>query len=281
MDVLSHSTYLVDFADPQALKLWSPEVREALVNRLMNEPASEAAWRAFLELLFHWPAKESIEPTVARAVPSLRRWDWRVRELRHDDPVLSRSGGIAMALVGCLALRRVEDLHGLTLAAICAHPHVEGLRGLRLHQVETFPECIGAIARCDALSGLESLDVSKVRLAGGIDGAFGGSRLARLKELRLNSADLARADLEALAARPPSDVIERLDLSANPIDAGGLGVLLAADGFPNLKVLDVSDAWLPADAFEAAISRRRLPALEAILLSGTDAAKRFGDELLL
>ncbi len=281
MDVLSHSTYLPSFASPQALKLWSPGVRAALLNRLMNEPASEAAWGGVLELLFHWPREESIEPVVARAADSLCQWDWRIRQLRHDDAVLSRDGGAAMALAGKVTLWRVEDLHGITIRSLCARPHVEVVRGLSLHKVETMPQHIGAIARCEALGGLESLDVSKVRLAGGIDAVFKGSRLARLSELRLSAADLAGADVEALARNPPSPVIEQLDLSSNFFDAADLIPLLTADGLRRLRTLDISDTRMSADALEAVIARRRLPALESIRLSGTEAAKRLGEEIRL
>ncbi|GAB3244670.1 hypothetical protein [Chitinimonas naiadis] len=281
MNVVTHSRHLAGFTTLDALRVWSPSVRAELVDQLMNAPPSEAAWGAFLELLFHWPAEESIEPIVKRAAASLRGWDWRIRQLEHIDPVLSRDGGIAMTLVGQLAMRDVEDLHGLKILALCAHPGIDGLQGLRLHKIETFPEHVGAITRCDALSGLVSLELSKVHLSGGIDTVFGASQLTRLTTLRLSSADLVRADLEALVRAPASSVVEQLNLSGNLFNADDLGILLAADTYPRLKVLDVSDTWLDSDDFEVIVARRRLPALKKIILHGTTAAERFGNEMLL
>lgn len=281
MNVLTHTRHLIGFAAPEELSTWSPTVRATLLDRLMSTPPSEAAWGAFLELLFHWPAEEPIEPVVTRAEASLRSWDWRIRQLGHADPVLGREGGIAMTVVGRLTMRDIEDLHGFEVRALCGHPHLHGLRGLQLHKVETFPEHVGTIARCHALSGLESLELSKVHLSGGIDEAFGGSRLTGLNALGLSSADLVRADLEALVRTPASSVIERLNLSGNLFNARDLGVLLAADSYPRLKVLDVSDTWLHDGDFEEIVAYRRLPALEKIILYGTAAAKRFGNEMLL
>jgi hypothetical protein len=281
MDILSHTTYLIQFAAPEALRSWSPAVRAELAGRLVNEPPSEAAWGAFLELLFHWPVAESIVPVVTGAATALRTWDWRIRHAGHRDAVLSRDGGIAMTLVGRLELRAVEDLHGLAIGALCSHPYLDGVRGLQLYKVETFPQHVGALVGCPALSGLESLQLFHVGLSGGIDKAFGISTLEGLKSLGLGSADLVRGDLEALAQTPPSSVIERLDLSGNFLNSADIGVLLNADSFPRLQVLDLSNTWLTNDDFDKVVAARRLPALEKIILSGTAPAKRFGNELLL
>jgi len=282
MDVLAHSQYLIGFASPDELKSWSPNVRAALVDRLVNSPPSGPVWGALVELLFHCPVDESIESIVTKVTPSLRRWDWRVRGLRHNDPILTRDGGAAMALVGKLVIWDVEDLHGITIRTLCDHPHLDGLRGLQLHKVETFAEHIGTLSRCASLSELESLELSKIRLAGGgVAKVFGESRLMKLKNVRLSSADLDSADLEELVKNPPSGVIERLNLSGNFINTSDLGILMSAVTFPRLEVLDVSDTFVHSKGLKDMVANRNLPVLKKIILNSTAAAEIFGNEMLL
>lgn len=281
MDVLSHSEYLAGFADVAALKRWSPDDRRTLLERLLAAPASRAAWGAWLELLLHWPATESIEPVVARAAAALEPWDWRIRRLDHNAAVLARDRGVALALVGMLVLHRIEDLHGFTVRALCDHPYVTGLRGLRLHRVETLPQGLAPLTRSESLGRLQSLELSGIRLAGGVGEALGGAGLPALKSLQLNAADLGAADLEALAACPLAGRVEALDLSSNPLTAQALDALLAAEAFPRLMRLDLSHTGLQAETLAAALPRLRLPALESLRLAGTEAAGHFGEVLSL
>lgn len=281
MDVLSHSEYLAGFADAAALKRWSPDDRRTLLERLLTVPASRAAWGAWLELLFHWPTGESIEPVVARAAAPLGQWDWRIRRLDHNAAVLARDRGVALALVGMLVLHRMEDLHGFTVRALCEHPYIAGLRGLRLHRVETLAQGLAPLTRSESLGRLESLELSGIRLAGGVSEALGGAGLVALKSLQLNSADLASADLVALVACPLARVVEALDLSSNPLTTQALDVLLTAEAFPRLKRLDLSHTGLPADGLAEVLPRLRLPALESLRLAGTEAADRYGEVLSL
>jgi hypothetical protein len=279
MDVLTHSRYLSGFATPDELKAWSPAVRAALVVRLTQGFACEAAWGAFVELLIHWPTGESIEPVVKCAAPLLRQWDWRLRPLEHSDPVLRRDGGIAMSLAGQLIVQDLADLHGHTLRGVCSHPHLDGLRGLQLRKIETFGQHVGAVVSCQALAGLEALELSKVQLSGGIAEAFGSSRLAALTTLALRSADLNGADLEALVRHPPSAVVKRLDLSGNHINNRDLGALMAADSYPRLELLDLSDTFVHDAGLLEIVAHRRLSALRKIMLYGTPAAKHLGPEM--
>jgi hypothetical protein len=279
MDVVTHSSHLARFASSPELEEWSEAVRLELVRRILAAGPSEAAWKSFVELLFFVPEEESIQPIVAMSKDALQRWSWTIRRLDHSDPVLRRSDGVAMALVGLLAIRNLEDLHGNTLRALCDNAHMENLGGLHLHKVETFPEYLGVVGRCPYLTGLESLELTKVDVSGGLKEVFGASRLAGLKSLTLASAGLVSSDIEVLMQAPLGASVEVLSLRGNYINTDDLGLILAADTYPELAELDVSHTSMYPEGLQQMIARRKLPALKKIILRGTLAARSLGDEI--
>lgn len=278
MHASTHSNYLKAFATADELRSWSADVRESLLQRILSASASQQAWRAFVELLFHWPSDAPVTAVVERASVTMQQWDWRLRDLAHDDPVLRRDAGVALRLVGRLIVRDVEDLDGKLVDDLCRSPYLDGLRGLVLHDVETFPSHVARITHCTQLGKLESLECTRLLLSGGLDEVFDGCVLARVTTLALRSAGLVAADLQALALSPPSPVVTNLDLSGNLFSAVDLSALLMSNRYPRLEVLDVSRMSLHGADLQASVSRRRLPSLKKIVLHETPAARLLGNE---
>lgn len=281
MNVLAYSNYLSRFASSSELMEWSATIRSTLVKRIMRANPSDDAWNSFVELLFFVPSEESIEPIVSCSKETLRQWNWTIRRLDYSDPVLRRDNGIAMAVVGLLAVKDIEDLSGHNLRALSENPYIASLRGLRLRKIETFPEHIALISRCSQMADLETLELTKINLSGGMLYAFGEAHLTGMKELKLIADDLVTSDIEDFVQSPVVDNLERLSLSGNYLNNDDLGILLNTETFRRLKILDVSRTAVCAKGLKKKITNRKLPSLEKIILSGTSAAGIFGDELIL
>lgn len=279
MNVLAYSNYLAHFASAGELTAWTAEVRSAVLSRIITSAPSETAWLAFLELLFFTPEQEAIKPIVMRSKAELQHWHWAIRQLDYAAPLLRRDNGIVLAVVGVLTLKDIEDLAGYQLQALAKNPQLGSLKALQLKNIETFSPHLAQFLATAPLAQLQNLELTKINLSGAISEVFGQAHLTALQELKLIAADLATADIAALVQLAVCDNLDTLSLASNYLNNADLALLLNCDRFTHLTTLDLSNTKVTATEFKQQIARRKLPALEKIILSGTPAAEVFGTEV--
>lgn len=261
--------HLLRFRDQATLLAMGVAERERLMLEVIAGPASEATWRAALELFATWPDGPHRDGALTRADAALARWPDALRLVSPSWGPFFRKGP-SPAPDPVLRLARCVRLDGGSagsqLVRIVRSPHASGLT-----QLVVVGHSLGVLEYAALGDAAFTGRLTKLVLSDGTIPPVAvtplASALGALRELTLQGMSLTPDDLAAWLGAGTLQGLRELHLSDNRLDDGAARLLARC---PTLGDVERLDSAVPGG--RTAVAPRARPAARLPARRGAGAA---------